>query len=642
MANRNKPYHKLKKKRIKKTKKKSTASNSKPNINDSNQAAFLDMGQACVYAFFNSEALDFPTEVLRISKYLLDDTNSVFNQDEKIDGEAFLLAYFEACEVELKRIIEQYPIYDLLYWSRRLAPKNLFKVQQDLTVAYYRELLNNAIFKFGTSNTTGQKFENKSSSGQTQITISPDYVESAFANQGRSAQITKILSDIIRAEIISFFLTRGHQVYRIIAKGGIFTSSPFPPYFNCNTDEELGYLLDLYDERLERNSLLSLMGVSFSNNLQKGSAEYIIAFQLNVDHKIKFPILNLKGEGYKEFPDKSKPIMEYASNYVIVTLNLNEYLNYLLIYNDEFTSQNGFNPYQFCAALIYLNLKLINNINISWTGQLSILQRGYFVDSHLDEVKKDMLKYIGFIYSNIYGIAESIESYPIDKIIDYLKYDVNTNGEIDLWTRGPRKIICELGSDLLLYDYSGIALMLQHVTKTFAIADGELGNRKSKLYEEQIKREAEKIFGKSAVVLSSEKITNSNGESKEIDCAFVIDEILVLLEAKSVNVSFGFDKGTKKSIEFRNKKFQAALKESESKADFIQNLKDELDFLKKIKYIVPIVVSANAEYIWEKAESLFLDDAFKVPRILTIRDFGILKSLNLSNLAKKSFTRKIK
>jgi hypothetical protein len=126
---------------------------------------------------------------------------------------------------------------------------------------------------------------------------------------------------------------------------------------------------------------------------------------------------------------------------------------------------------------------------------------------------------------------------------------------------------------------------------------------------------------------------------KEIDASFIIEDILFVLEAKSVNVSFGYDKGDKQSIDFRTNKMKNALKESNEKVEFIYN--HQVSIFPKIpdniRYLCPLVISSHPEFIWSKSEDLFISEEHELPRVITIGDIKNLRNIDLNLLRRKNW-----
>ncbi|MCK4822945.1 hypothetical protein KA005_44705, partial [bacterium] len=173
--------------------------------------------------------------------------------------------------------------------------------------------------------------------------------------------------------------------------------------------------------------------------------------------------------------------------------------------------------------------------------------------------------------------------------------------------------------------------------------DDDIGNRRAIAFENSVNREIENNFGKKRIWVTQKRIVNSNGVSKEIDSSLIIRDVLFIIEAKSKNVSFGFDMGDINSISYRIKEFKSALKQALDKVEFlVNNINDiNISMPSSVSYLVPIVISPHSEYIWTKDSSMFLDSGLKIPRVITIDDLPDFKTLNLSFLKKQEYCKKI-
>jgi hypothetical protein len=255
-----------------------------------------------------------------------------------------------------------------------------------------------------------------------------------------------------------------------------------------------------------------------------------------------------------------------------------------------------------------------------------------------ENVEADML----MLYKDTFKEVAASKDLYLDAILNYVVADGDKNQAIDIWTRGPRAFIYKIDDNFYVKDFTGIVSVFQYLTKEVARLDNKSGNLRAEKFETSVVSACSENFGKESVLFQSRRIS-AEGKSREIDCGFVFQNFLFLLEAKSKNVSFAFDKGDPKALEYRKKEFQTALKEADDKALFIQTnykvLKNKYHL--PFEYIVPLAISSFAEYIWEKSQDLFLDKQLEIPRIITIRDISTLKTLDLDFLIVQKFVVKI-
>ncbi len=190
----------------------------------------------------------------------------------------------------------------------------------------------------------------------------------------------------------------------------------------------------------------------------------------------------------------------------------------------------------------------------------------------------------------------------------------------------------------MVIDYTGLSDIVAFITKEITSTDGEVGNRRAIHFEKMVVEEIESVFGNSKTWICRKEIIAENNK-KEIDASFIIDDFLFIIEAKAVNVSFGYDKGDKRALDFRTNKMKSAIQESNEKVDFMINNLEILNpkLPKNIKYLVPIVISSYPEYIWEKTDELFISEKDGLPRVMTIGEIKKLKIINHHKLKNKSW-----
>ena len=174
------------------------------------------------------------------------------------------------------------------------------------------------------------------------------------------------------------------------------------------------------------------------------------------------------------------------------------------------------------------------------------------------------------------------------------------------------------------------------MTQTHPISN-IIGN-KGHLFEDTI---LEKLDKNSFNLWECKKeLHHTDKTSKEIDISFCYKNILFIAELKSIVRSFASEAGTIKALEFRRKKLEEALRESEDKADWLKNHKKGTNYEipKGIDLIVPFVISPFPEYIWSINEKYWLTK--EIPRICLASELkSLLKDEVYSEIINKSYVR---
>ena len=618
--------------------------NSKTKKEDENQYLTPpSIYQLLIHKFLEENHLDLEKEKSRLEKQIFTTTiTSTQNADD------FLVKYIECCENEIKGIVSKYNIYDLLYWSRRFGPKNIFNVSV-LSVMIYREIQALAIYRYG-------KHESKVMEDGAGMALPKiieeynnlDYEKGAqkILSESLPSELVDQLSDVVRVEILSFIFLRGTQLYRMINKGGQIIINTISKEIDLYTNEELGYLLDLYDDRLIKTNTFSMTGSYVKVNEFSNSNNEIAIFpffNLNVDHKEKFKLFIPDNKAFEKVKSQEDDEIFIIPNYMVGFMNLKKIYEYLLIFKEEFETYYGFTLKNFIVFLGCLGFKFINDLSISLSFQFSLFNRGYIVADY--DIKKfleqDIAVYAPEIIKNLFDEQISDYDFETAKILERFLLKKSNQQEINLWTRGPKKIFYQISENHMVLDYVFISDIVQFITKEITGVDGEVGNRRARYFEDSIENEVVKIYGEKTW-LCKKTISCKSGK-REIDASFIIQDVLFLVEAKAVNVSFGYDKGDKKALDFRINKLKSALKEVEDKANFILQNRTELqhEIPENVKYICPIAISPYPEYIWEKSDDLFISINQNLPRIITIDDLNDISKVDLKELKKLNWVIKL-
>ena len=596
-----------------------------------NNSRFIhyEIGELWNNKFVLEKSIDYKKEFDEISTNVFNDTlkildiSSINNVE---DTEDFLLKYMNELENQLDNIINKYSVYELFFWVHRIPPKNVFGTDDDVTIGLYREVLIEAIIKYGQNldNFTFIKLNDNITNIVPNYIVDIDPLEDELPEKVRV-----VLLDCYKLEILSFLFVYVTQRIRIFNKGGNLIETDLIK-FDIEIDLEKSYLIELYDKRSKQHNILQNVGSYVHDSKDNTSSKSLtsIFYVLNINNNLKVP-LTFDG----------KKVSDFNSNYVPVPTSLEEYYEYAKLFKDEFFEEYGFSIdcfIAFISTLSKINLDMyIKDIKF----QYGMLQRGYtiidsvqFINAILEIVHHD-----DFFKNKCSEIENEFQ-----KILNFLTYGGKPQIDIDLWTRGPRKIFINFSENFMIVDYSGLFSLISTIMLPIARKSGETGNKKSAHFEIMINNKIKDIFGQKSHWIGRTEVKNHKKEVKEIDASFFINEFLFILECKSINVSFGFDMGDKKSLEFRKSKLEEALEEVNNKALFIAQNKDDLNkrLPVGIKYIIPIVVSSFPEYIWEKSDDLFISD--DLPRILTIDDLKHIKKLKMSSLITKPFTQNIK
>ncbi|WP_291149271.1 SEC-C domain-containing protein [Flavobacterium sp. UBA7680] len=593
--------------------------------------------QLIIHKFISEQHIDVDKE---LKKYETEIYNSIsFSKKSNPD---ILKDYIRVTETLMRNISSQYSTYELLFWSRRLAPLNIFEISE-LSVMLYRDVQSLCFYKYGISEENiliGANHSVHPNSMEQYNDLQYLVVLDKLKNENLPESIYKVISDVIRIEILSYLYIRATQFYRIANKGGTIIFDNINRKIMSAPNKDIEFLIDMYDERLINSNIFSRIGAYVDTTFSIENDGFCPHFQLNVDHKIKTKFFNFKNTEYSKIFKTENDKIEIATNYLLGANNIINIYDFLILFEKEFEDFYSFAVVDFILFLAYLGNKVLSDISINFESQFQILNRAYIIAKfNIDEFSKDFeQKYIE-IHRVIFKteIDHKIEA---NKIFHTFLLQKDNKNDIDLWTRGPKRFLYQLSNEFMVVDYSGLTEIISYIVKEITSVDGNIGNRRAIFFENSLESEIESIYTKEKMWICKNEIT-SNKFKKEIDASFIIDDVLFLIEAKAINVSFGFDKGDEVAVNYRINKMKSALKEVNEKAKFIHKYKNDLDkkLPENIKYICPLVISTNPEYIWslDEKDELFISKELKFPRIISMPDIKKLQELDLLELKTKKW-----
>ncbi len=596
--------------------------------------------QFIMYKYFEENHLSIEIEKQKFKSIIF---NTITNfESSSID---LLKDNLIVCENLICEIASKHNTYDMLFWSRRFGPKNIFDVSE-MSVQLYKEIQALSIYKYGKSEEDiyiDDKIGTIPANLKDYFLVESSISLKKIQSEKLPLSISSLLTDIIRIETLSYIYLDLTQLYRIANKDAKIFFNKDKKSMTYSMSDDLYYLIDLYDDRLSNANLFSNTGAFFNDSIKEsGKKSFCPLFQINVDLKTKIPVYNPQNETYNKIFKIENTLIEFEPNYLLGAINLKNVYDFLELFSAEFKAKYTFSIEDFIVLLGFLGNKVTSNIVESLEFQMHIFNRAYStLEYNLETLGLEYLENYKSIYENI--IEKKIGEDEFKKIdyniiLNKFLLSKENKNEIDLWTRGPKKILYQLSQNQMVFDFTGLADIISYITKELTMVDGEVGNKRAMTFEDELIKELKVNFNETDIWVCKKEIESKEGK-KEIDGSFIIGDVLFLLEAKAVNVSFGYDKGDKKALEFRINKMKSAINELKSKCDFIKKNTNTISPIipKKVKYICPIVISSYPEYIWEKSESLFISIEQKLPRILTIKDIPSLKKINLELLKKQNW-----
>lgn len=573
--------------------------------------------------------------------------NSNLTEDMKKNEPFYLKTLMGKLEIIIEEKVKEHSLYELLFWSRRIRPVNVFDVSNE-TIILYRNLTqlifakyckgDGGMFKFnGMALPNSMKnFNLKRLFNLILHDFKPTTQETlSFRKIG---ELFKLCYDI---EFMSYYYVYLMQRYRICSKGGYIVHHPTMG-IDCVIDPEKGFLIDLYDKRASQSNLLVGAGgfasLDFNKNSFNSSDDLtlmFLLFQENLKNEDARDLLRIVIEGS---PQKEYELieMEFISNYLPHPINLEDYYEYARIYSKEFFEYYGFSIEELLFFLSRISQENIVGFIEDTNRFVHMLQRGYMLykrdimlESYIESISQiEMIKDI--------SIPVDLEA-SFNHMFSFLTYKPEDSFQITLQTFGPRKIFYPIDNEIGIVDHTGIVELLSYILDPISKKKDVKGG----LFEDIIIKIIESKFGEDSIWIKKRKLKVGK-RTREIDVSFVYKDVLIILECKAVNLSWGFFNGDTEAIEFRNMKNMKAIDQADTTLTFIEDNIDNLNIPvpQEIEFVASLLVSPHPEYIWSVDENLFIDS--NTPRILAAKELDTVINDNFLNKLKQTpFCRKI-
>lgn len=515
----------------------------------------------------------------------------------------FLEKHLITIENEIASVASKHGLHDLLFWTRRIPPVNYMRAS-DATVLLYKQILDLAIKKYGTLS---------SDLVMKNGVLVPANIK--YLSYSVSGVVPEEVKAILKAcgllEYLSICFVQTTQVYRNVNKGGHIVGDPLQDFIVELPSAKQDLVL-LYDSRhYGASDLAGYIGTS----VQIQASDWRECRE--VMSKSKFILF---ASPRNVIDDDSS---DTGFSFLPMFMDASELASFVGMFSEEFEKNHKVSFKEVISFLDVLSRREVLDCLAESKWMRNLAQTGYIVVNPKQFVD---------------SLVEYDNSLPQKSVERAFSLFTSCPDKINLWTRGPVSIFTKVSETNYILDYSCIFDALRGVTRFVGMLDGELGNIKSRHFEQKVCERIVSIFGEDSLWHRGELLRIDTGDKVEIDSAFVVGDVLYIAECKSVNVSIPFDLGKKDAVNFRVKKCQKGLCDADEKVKFILNNKGRLSRgLPKVRYVVPLVVTPFSEYVWHNSPWLYLSK--KLPRLLNIEELGELVGLDIAYVRSQKYCR---
>jgi hypothetical protein len=546
---------------------------------------------------------------------------------DPISGRAIVSTYLSRVEKEMERVISRQSIAYWLHVYRRIAPYPIGENESPATVFLVRKSLEAAISKYGRSTLCNRiGFSNE-------IPIE-SVLRGAFTEE-RFEPVRRRLREQSQLVLTDFGVVQMEEVYdleklayecwrcgatlRILGKGaGLNVLHEFPYFLDTRT-EWLDRLVRIYDQR-QQEFTVTATGTAFSSAAADEDRSGCIALpSYNVAH---LPLGNyaalLEQAGIEELGNP-----EECSNFIFDSFNIKSYFEAHQPFSEPFRETHGVSLRDVILVLVALALGILRRWSIDKYEVFRYWQRAYD-----GPVSKGTLEaaILGLLPASgeLLGLQDDLSDVNVADVVRFLS-PTSRRQNIDVSLGDPHFVFLPSAPESVFIDYAWIDSILYNL---FFGVQLEEQHFKGQILEQLVHR------GKSA--LPTAPCNSLSTESRQIDAAFDLNELLVITECRAVGRSFGIERGDPNALAFRRAKIDKALHDIDEKARWLAShvLGKNYD-VRKYRRILPIAITPFVEFIDSLDPRYWLSS--DLPRVLSPHELHhALEDGSLDRLASAS------
>jgi hypothetical protein len=546
---------------------------------------------------------------------------------DPISGRAIVSAYISRVEKEMERVISRQSIAYWLHVYRRIAPYPIGENESPATVFLVRKSLEAAISKYGRSTLCDRiAFSNE-------VPIE-SVLRGAFSEE-RFEPVRRRLREQPQLVLTGFGVVQMEEIYdleklayecwrcgatlRILGKGaGLKVVHKFP-YFVDTRTEWLDRLVGIYDKR-QQEFTVTATGTAFSSTAADADRAGSIALpSYNVGH---LPLGQyeslLKQAGIEELGNP-----DACSNFIFDCFNIRSYFEAHQPFSEPFRETHRVSLRDVILVIVALALGILRRWSIDKYEVFRHWQRAYDGPVSRGELEAAILALIP-ASCELLGLQEDLSNVDVAGVVRFLS-PTTRREQVDVSLGDPHFVFLPCGLELVFIDYAWIDSILYNLF--FGVQLGEQ-HFKGQILEQLVHG------GKSA--LPTGPCNSLNDESRQIDAAFDLGELLVITECRAVGRSFGIERGDPKALAFRRAKIDQALHDIDEKAHWLAShvLGKNYD-VRRYRRILPIAITPFVEFIDSLDPRYWLSS--ELPRVLSPHELHhALEDGSLDRLASAS------
>lgn len=540
--------------------------------------------------------------------------------------------YSKSIEEKIISLCSDFSTHELFYWYRRIRPN---RIRDKQNAHCYHELMKTSMFSYGKQT---DLFVSSNTGYGTSLT--PKYIinisEDNISSCDIPIEIIRVLSAVYKLEWYCFYYIHINNCIRTMIKGGnLYLCNEYGLRAHAR-NTETSKLIDYYDQRSNRETLLTAIGTHSLDQDQEQQIFRLCFLQQNFDNEQQELFSSVKWT-----PNK------IGFNFILSNLNIYDYYKVLREFNNFLLTKFNFKSEEFIATLLCFSSRLIADVaklvapvksnTIDELRAITLMQRGYLLMNNTDSYQKKLNDDIVSYYKELFPGKKIPETRRFLAVIEYLYFSAGHHASLETLIL-KSSLLNKVTKDRYIIDHTSYPMVLKKLVSSLRSVDGQLGNIISTDFEEKVNQAIAKVLGSKRQPIRGD-VYNSSGAKKEIDASFVVGQYLFIIECKSLSVSDASLFGGRNAVDFRNNKLSSFLEESEEKAKFLASNCDNgltQPIPKKITHLIPVVMTSFSEFAWEYSDQLFITN--QISRLLIVDDLeAFVNNDSFLNLESKPF-----
>jgi hypothetical protein len=534
-------------------------------------------------------------------------------------GRELVLSYLTSVETKLAAILSRNSISYFFHVYRRLAPYSVGDEKRPLTIALVRMALEAAIQKYALPGQCGRV--------GVSTEVPPEAIFNGFlVNDPRLWSVwgprlrlhpQLVLTDFGAPELAEFYMAeklayeiwKSSAILRALGKGAPLRVFDSGEYFADDRSSVLDELLKRYDER-DRFGNVSATGTVYSS-FEDGPDRGVIVL----------PIYNVRHEPWERFKDLFRGAFRLnltaddfgqqndAPNFIWVPFNLLSFYKAHEPFAGAFQQTHGFGLKSAVAVLAAVATAIFRRCFQDNGYLIRQWCRAYDGPATLQDLIVRIREVLPHALSFVpLGIdATDVE---VEAAVSFFSWSEESRSRINLVVAGPHSFFLPSVDDRIFADYAWIAQRLYRLFHGLTLDDQ---NFKGDALEVLVRN------GRSALPVKACK--GADGTSKQIDAAFDLGELLLIVECKVKAISVGWERGDPFAVAERQRFVYDAIRQADDKAIWLSHRAIGLNYdISKFKWVLAIVVTPFAEFIWATEEYYWINE--KIPRIMTVPELS--------------------